>query len=87
MEIPIYAYRTAEVCSVFRFYTAKNKSVVEIRQKIIQVKKSSVCQYKWCIDRWHKMLKKGRTVVGDKVPKVVLQQYDLEKLSTGVHNL
>ncbi len=81
METLIYAYMTAEVCSVIRFYTTKNKFVVEIHQKIIQVKRSSVCQYKWCIDRCHKMCKEGRTVVGDKVPEVVLQQCDLKKLS------
>ncbi len=67
METPIYAYLTAEVCSVSRFYTTKNKSVVEIHQKIIQVRRSSVCLCKWCIDRWHNIFKKGRTVVGDSV--------------------
>ncbi len=56
--------------------------MVEIQQKIIQVRRSNVCRYKWCIDRWHKMFKVGRTVVGDKVPEVVLQEYDIEKLSS-----
>ncbi len=32
--------------------------------------------------RWHKMFEDGQTVVGDEVPEVVQQQYDLERLSS-----
>ncbi len=73
MEITIYAYVTAKVCSAFCFYTTKNKSEVEINQKIIQVRESSVCQYKWCIDKWPKMFKEGRTVVDDTVLGMIQQ--------------
>ncbi len=73
---------TAEVCSVIRFYSTKNKSRIDIHQKVIHVRRSSVCQYKWCTDRLYKMFKECRTIVGDKVPEVVKQHYDLEKLSS-----
>ncbi len=63
----------------------KNKSVVEIRQKIILVRRSSVGQYKWCIDRWHQMLKKGRTVDYN-LPEVVHFDHGVHGLPIVIRN-
>ncbi len=83
METSIYAYMTAEICSVVCFYTTKKENLrLKLSRKYYKLGGQVFVSTNGASDSWRKMFKDGRTVVGDKVLKVVLQQCDLEKLSS-----